>query len=234
MTPPSGSMRTARAAPTRLRLSARIWPLNRLKPETWISAFGALATTVPSGSRTTISRTRTAAPPFSVRSNWVPPTSTRSRLPKFSSIADTSHGVKTSSWIGPLESRHHRPPQRHHQDADDDCRTDTDAPDEALMPRQKPPIGSQIAAVPPASTTVSCGEVTPASRMNGAFPSRGRRTLPVLVRHARSGVPVVSRSRSSHVSAARRMRTSESTIPQPTGLYPVSDRRPLPAGLFWR
>ena len=60
VTAPSCSMRTASAAPTRLRLSARIWPLSRLMPETRISAFGALATMVPSGSRTTMSRTRTA------------------------------------------------------------------------------------------------------------------------------------------------------------------------------
>ncbi len=111
VTSPSRSMRTASSAPTRLRLSARMWPLSRLMPETRISAFGALATTVPSGSRTTMSRTRTAAPPFSVRSIWVPPTSTCSRLPKFSSIADTSQGVNASSWIGPLASRHHSPRQ---------------------------------------------------------------------------------------------------------------------------
>ena len=203
MTLPSGSIRTARAAPTRLRLSARIWPLNRLKPETWISAFGALATTVPSGSRTTISRTRTAAPPFSVRSIWVPPTSTRSRLPKFSSIADTSQGVKTSSWIGPLESRHHSPRAAKHQDADNDRRADTDPPDQALMPREKPPIGGQVAAVAPAFTAVSCCEVTPASRVNGAFPSRGCRTLPVLVRHARSGVPSCPDPEFARVSGPR-------------------------------
>ncbi len=32
-------------------------------------------------------------------------------LPKLSSMAETSQGVKTSSWIGPLDSRHHRPAQ---------------------------------------------------------------------------------------------------------------------------
>ena len=66
-------------------------------PETRTSAFGALATTVPSASRTTMSRMRTAVPPFSVRSIWVPPTSTWWLLPKFSSIAEASHGVTTSS-----------------------------------------------------------------------------------------------------------------------------------------
>src|SRR6516164_11262163 len=54
VTVPSSSMRTASSAPTRLKLSARICPLSRLKPETRIPAFGALATTVPSGSRTTM------------------------------------------------------------------------------------------------------------------------------------------------------------------------------------
>ncbi len=97
VTSPSCSMRTAISAPTRLRLSARMWPLSRLMPETRTSALGALATTVPSGSRTTMSRMRTAAPPFSVRSICVPPTSTRCSLPKFSSMAEASHGVATSS-----------------------------------------------------------------------------------------------------------------------------------------
>ncbi len=107
VTPPSASMRTAISAPTRLRLSARIWPLNRLLPDTRTSAFGALATIVPSASRTTMSRSRTAVPPLSVRSIWVPPTSTWRLLPKFSSIAAASQGVTMSSWIGPLASRHH-------------------------------------------------------------------------------------------------------------------------------
>ena len=82
-------------------------PRRRLIPETRTSAFGALATTVPSASRTTMSRIRTAVPPFSVRSICVPPTSTWWPLPKFSSMAEASHGVITSSWIGPLVSRHH-------------------------------------------------------------------------------------------------------------------------------
>ena len=45
-------------------------------PETRTSAFGALATTAPSASRTTMSRMRTAVPPLSVCSIWVPPTTT--------------------------------------------------------------------------------------------------------------------------------------------------------------
>ena len=68
VTPPFCSIRTAISAPTRLRLSARMWPLNRLMPETRTSAFGALATTVPSASRTMMSRMRTAVAPLSVRS----------------------------------------------------------------------------------------------------------------------------------------------------------------------
>src|ERR1700733_3325383 len=79
------------------------------------------------------------------------------------------------------------------------------------MPCQEPPIGGQVTAIAPAVTAVSCCEVTPASRVNGtAYPPRECRTLPVLVRHARSGVPVVSRSRSSRVSAVPLTRTSGS------------------------
>ena len=85
-----------------------MWPLSRLSPETCTSAFGALATIVPSASRTTMSRMRTAVPPLSVRSICVPPTSTRRPLPKFSSIAEASQGVTTSSWIGPLDNLHHK------------------------------------------------------------------------------------------------------------------------------
>ena len=40
----------------------------------------------------------------------VPPTSTAA-LPKFSSMAEASHGVTTSSWMGPLDSLHHKPRQ---------------------------------------------------------------------------------------------------------------------------
>src|ERR1700761_803297 len=36
---------------------------------------------------------------------------------------------------------------------------------------------------------VGCGEVAPASGMNGGRPTRERRFLPILVRHARPGVP---------------------------------------------
>ena len=106
---PSRSMRTAILAPTRLRLSARTWPLNRAVPESPTSALGALATTVPSASRTTMSRSRKVGRPFSSRSIWVPPTSTVWPPPKFCSIAFFSHGVATSTSIGPCASRHHRP-----------------------------------------------------------------------------------------------------------------------------
>ena len=78
-------------------------------PERPTSAFGALATTVPSASRTTMSRRRKEVRPFSSRSIWVPPTTTVCLPPKFSSIAAFSHGVAMSSSIGPLDRRHHRP-----------------------------------------------------------------------------------------------------------------------------
>ena len=78
-------------------------------PEMPTSAFGALATTVPSASRTTMSRKRREVRPFSSRSICVPPTVTVCLPPKFFSIAAFSHGVAMSSSIGPLASRHHRP-----------------------------------------------------------------------------------------------------------------------------
>ena len=104
----SDSIRTAISAPTRLRRSARMRPVSRPVPETPTSAFGALATTVPSASRTTMSRMRSDVRPFASRSIWVPPISTSWPAPKFSLIAAVSHGVAISSSIGPLESRHHR------------------------------------------------------------------------------------------------------------------------------
>ena len=107
VTRPSVSMRTDISAPTRLRLSARTLPVSRLVPEMPTSAFGALATMVPSASRTTMSRKRNDVRPFSSRSIWVPPTDTVCLPPKFCSIAAFSHGVATSSSIGPLERRHH-------------------------------------------------------------------------------------------------------------------------------
>ena len=111
VTSPSFSMRTAVSAPTRLRLTARTLPDSRLMPERPISAFGALATTVPSASRTTMSRRRNEVWPVSSRSIWVPPTMTVWLAPKFSAMAAFSHGVAMSISIGPLESRHHRPRQ---------------------------------------------------------------------------------------------------------------------------
>jgi hypothetical protein len=65
----SGSIRTAISAPTRLRRSARMRPVNRPVPETPTSAFGALATMVPSASRTTMSRMRSAVRPLASRSS---------------------------------------------------------------------------------------------------------------------------------------------------------------------
>ena len=66
----------------------------------------ALATMVPSASRTTMSRMRSDVRPFASRSICVPPISTSWPAPKFSLIAAVSHGVAMSSSIGPLESRH--------------------------------------------------------------------------------------------------------------------------------
>ena len=104
----SDSMRTAISAPTKLKRSARMRPRRRLTPEMPTSAFGALATMVPSASRTTMSRMRSDVRPFfASRSSWVPPISTSCPAPKFSLIAAVSHGVAISSSIGPLESRHH-------------------------------------------------------------------------------------------------------------------------------
>ncbi len=109
VTRPSVSIRTAISAPTRLRLCARTWPVSKPRPEIPTSALGALATTVPSASRTTMSRSRSEVRPVSSRSICVPPTTTVFLPPKFSSIAAFSQGVAISSSIGPLDSRHHRP-----------------------------------------------------------------------------------------------------------------------------
>ncbi len=76
-------------------------------PEMPTSAFGALATTVPSASRTTMSVMRSEVRPCSSRSICVPPTETVRVPPKLSSIAALSHGVTSGISIGPLESRHH-------------------------------------------------------------------------------------------------------------------------------
>jgi hypothetical protein len=102
-------MRTDISAPTKLRLRARNCQCSNADPEIPTSAFGALATTVPSGARTTMSRNRNEGLPSSSRSSWVPPTETVCEPPKFSSIADLSHGVAKSNSIGPLASRHHNP-----------------------------------------------------------------------------------------------------------------------------
>ncbi|MEY9658320.1 hypothetical protein ABH980_005327 [Bradyrhizobium ottawaense] len=45
VTVPSGAMRIASSASTRLRLSARRCPIKRPAPDSFTSAFGALATT---------------------------------------------------------------------------------------------------------------------------------------------------------------------------------------------
>ncbi len=72
----SGSMRIAISAPTRLSRSARICPEKSPALERPTSALGAVATMVPSGSRTTMSRMRSAVRPLASRSSCVPPTLT--------------------------------------------------------------------------------------------------------------------------------------------------------------
>ncbi len=73
---PSVCTRNASSAPTRLTLSNRGRPRSRLTVENPASAFGALATMVPSSSRSTMSRMRTAMRLFSSSSMTVPPIST--------------------------------------------------------------------------------------------------------------------------------------------------------------
>ncbi len=107
---PSRSTRTAMAAPIRLRRWACKCPVSNPRLEIPTSALGADATTVPSGSRTMISRNRSAARPSSVRSSCVPPTSMRCPPPSRSSTAAVSQGVTMSTESGPLPSRHHNAP----------------------------------------------------------------------------------------------------------------------------
>ena len=107
VTRPSGSIRTCISAPTKLNRLARTFPVMMSLPDTPTSALGALATTTPWASRTTMSRTRSAVRPLASRSSCAPPTLTRWWLPKFSSMAAASHGVATSKSIGPLPRRHH-------------------------------------------------------------------------------------------------------------------------------
>ncbi len=106
----SDSIRTAISAPTRLSRSARMRPVKSPMPEMPTSAFGALATMLPSESRTTMSRMRSDVRPLASRSICVPPISTSCPPPRFSLIATVNHGVATSSSIGPLDSRHHNAP----------------------------------------------------------------------------------------------------------------------------
>ena len=57
------------------------------------------------------------------------------------------------------------------------------------MPGEQPPVCRQIAAIAP-FTAMRGGEAAAAARMGGRFPAREwRGALPVLIRHARSGVP---------------------------------------------
>ena len=109
---PSGVIRTASSASTRLRLSARSRPIRSAVPDSFTSAFGAVATMTWSRSRTTISRMRTAIRIRPARSICVPPTATVLPWPIFSSIAAASQGVATSRLMGPAPSRHHSPPKQ--------------------------------------------------------------------------------------------------------------------------
>ena len=127
---PSGVIRTASSASTRLRLSARSRPIRSAVPDSFTSAFGAVATTAWSRSRTTMSRIRTAIRIRPARSICVPPTSTVLPWPILSSIAAASHGVATSRLIGPAPSRHHSPPKQ----LDEDHRQHGDHDGQALDP----------------------------------------------------------------------------------------------------
>ena len=109
---PSGVIRTASSASTRLRLSARSRPIRSAVPDSFTSAFGAVATMTWSRSRTTMSRMRTAIRIRPARSICVPPTATVLPWPIFSSIAAASQGVATSRLMGPAPSRHHSPPKQ--------------------------------------------------------------------------------------------------------------------------
>ena len=61
--------------------------------------------------------------------------------------------------------------------------------DQPPMPGQDPPIGSQIPAIARTLAAVSRRKAAPASWMDERLPSGDGRALPILVRHARSGVP---------------------------------------------
>ena len=100
-------MRTDISAPTRLRLSARTWPRNRLCRKCRLRPS---ARSPRPCRRRRAPRCRAGAARCGrsrrARSACRRP-STVCLPPKFSSIAAVSHGVATSSSIGPLESRHH-------------------------------------------------------------------------------------------------------------------------------
>src|SRR5262249_25436444 len=80
------------------------------------------------------------------------------------------------------------------------------------MPCQQAAIGGKIAAVTPAFAASRRRKTAAAPRVNESFaPSRGRSDLPVLVGHARSGVP--SSVASSDDNAADRINAPQSTTP---------------------
>ena len=80
---PSGAMRTESSAPTRLRLSARGRSGQQARAGQADLRARRAGHDRAVGSRTTMSRMRTAVRPCSSRSRTVPPTSTLWRLPKF-------------------------------------------------------------------------------------------------------------------------------------------------------
>ena len=136
----SNSIRTAISAPTRLSRSARMRPVKSPMPEMPTSAFGALATMLPSASRTTMSRMRSDVCPLASRSSWVPPISTSCPPPRFCLIATVSQGVATSSSIGPLDSRHHNAPTA-----------------SAASPPSPPPIRASLRTLGHHSRRLICG-----------------------------------------------------------------------------
>ena len=157
-------------------------------PEMPTSAFGALATTVPSASRTTMSRRRKEVRPFSSRSIWVPPTATVCLPPKFSSIAAFSHGVARSSSIGPLDSRHHRPAMATATTAKVSVAPQKQPPHQ--WPAQKPDHAAAQRVPLPAAGTVRRMMMTMMRTMARARRVAGWMPMIVVARcHALSGAP---------------------------------------------
>ena len=152
------------------------------------SAFGALATTVPSASRTTMSRKRNEVRPFSSRSICVPPTVTVCLPPKFFSIAAFSHGVAMSSSIGPLASRHHKAGDGNRDDGDGEGA----GPERAAHPRaaHEPDRAAAHRAPAPAPGTLRRMMRRMVPIMMRARTMAGRMLMVVVARcHALGGAP---------------------------------------------